>query len=739
MHDAKALLGRVGRPLLLTLAALLASLIFWPLTQYFPPAWFLLCVVVAAWFWGVSGGLSAAGASLVALLFLFRNLPDDGLMPWGDVAWRLAIFALSGGLAVFLGQQCRRATSAVDHVDAALAAVHDALIVTDTYAKVRYLNSAAEALTGWSLDDAMDQPLDKVCPCTHEDSRQPFSLPSTRVIAERVVCNLPSDAVLKSRTGQELLIEGRLAPQRHDAEEATGIALAFRDVTKQRQEERECRRREEQFRTLASAAPGSLLLFDNQGKCSYANNAWQTASELSAEQTCGDGWAQALHAEDRGRVLTEVQHSLRGGRSFFGECRLQPRRGESRWVHLRTAAMVGDRGQPLGHVLAVEDVEARKQAEAELRECENRITAFMRNFPGLTFLKDAAGRYLYTNDAYARALEVAPGTCDGKTDAELLEKGQNNPFCSQADLVLETGEVYEGTESLRRDGNIQNFLVRQFVVPGQEEDDWRLGGIALDISAQIAAEQALQSAREEFERKWQERAGDLKRAEEGLRKTRADLEKHLSECGVRQKQGEEALRAARQELEHRAHEHRRQVEELQAGRKKTEEALKAATDLMDEQAAEHGQTLNALRQQLADKDAAIEMLRQKATDSDQLTRVVAERDELEKLLEAEVAQLQEAKTALQRRCDELLAENSRLLERLAESMAEREQLQQRPNAMQGSFTRQEPRASLPPLELIAKPSSEAVTHQILVNSWRLVESMDTWRARETPVDWLSYN
>jgi hypothetical protein len=42
-------------------------------------------------------------------------------------------------------------------------------------------------------------------------------------------------------------------------------------------------------------------------------------------------------------------------------------------------------------------------------------------------------------------------------------------------------------------------------------------------------------------------------------------------------------------------------------------------------------------------------------------------------------------------------------------------------------------------ESVAEPLTEAVTHQILVNSWRLVESMDSWRVRETPVDWLSYN
>src|SRR5208337_3741631 len=43
-----------------------------------------------------------------------------------------------------------------------LASIGDAVITTDTDGNVTFLNPVAEAMTGWKLDDAIGQPLEKV-------------------------------------------------------------------------------------------------------------------------------------------------------------------------------------------------------------------------------------------------------------------------------------------------------------------------------------------------------------------------------------------------------------------------------------------------------------------------------------------------------------------------------------------------------------------------------------------------
>jgi PAS domain S-box-containing protein len=715
----------------LVLAALGLTIVCWPLCQWYPALCFIVAVLIAAWQWGLGQGIATTCVAALPLLFFYRNSPSDGLMPWGEVVWRLGLFVLVGGLASYITHLCLWARLAVARLDGTLAAVDDALIFTDERGEVRRLNLVAESLTGWKSADAVGQPLDRVFQCTSGDKRKPTAIACDKVIREGMLLDLPADATLMNVLGGEVCIEGRAAPYRGDPREPTGMVVVFRDVTKRSQEERDCRKRAEQFQALAACAPTAMLFLDQQGRCLFANGAWLTASGLAEKDCLGDGWSRAVHGEDRGRLITEWQHALRAGREFYAECRLQPRRGEVRWLRVSSAPMLSERGQLLGHVGVLEDAEARKQAEAALFESENRFTAFMKNFPGLAFLRDADGRYIYANDAYARVIGCDPGECDGKTDAELLGSNHENPFCSHVEHVLEYQDDRECAET--RYGEAI-YVVHQFAVPGRENSEVRFGVLAIDITAQKEAEQSLRRAREEFEAKWSERAGDLKRSEDALRKARGDLEKHLTDCAGRQKQSEEALRSARNELE----QHRRQLEEHVQARRKSEEALKAATELLDEQVGEHDGALRALQRQLDEKSELLTSLEEQLAGEDQQTARVSELEAANRQLETKLSNLEHERDLerdeLAQEQDKLTTEIQTLRQQLSEVEAERETLR-RELAEAAKATVATPSISAAPPDL----ADAAETHQILVHSWRLVENMESWRARELSADWLSYN
>src|SRR3712207_7792828 len=51
-----------------------------------------------------------------------------------------------------------------------------------------------------------------------------------------------------------------------------------------------------------------------------------------------------------------------------------------------------------------------------LRESEQRFSMFMRHLPGLAWIKDDHGRYVFVNDAAERAFRKAKSELYGKTD-----------------------------------------------------------------------------------------------------------------------------------------------------------------------------------------------------------------------------------------------------------------------------------------------------------------------------------
>ncbi|MGE3808412.1 MAG: PAS domain-containing protein, partial [Gemmataceae bacterium] len=137
------------------------------------------------------------------------------------------------------------------------------------------------------------------------------------------------------------------------------------------------------------------------------------------------------------------------------------------------------------------DVTAHEQAERALRESEQRFAAFMSYLPGSAYVKDAAGRYVYANAAYAKLLQRTPEELIGKSDSEL---GDLSPFVGLEDLADGQGANKSIVQILDAQGNQRHWLLQQFPIP-TGNDAPLIGGIALDVSEQHRVQAALEDER----------------------------------------------------------------------------------------------------------------------------------------------------------------------------------------------------------------------------------------------------
>jgi diguanylate cyclase (GGDEF)-like protein/PAS domain S-box-containing protein len=116
-----------------------------------------------------------------------------------------------------------------------LHSIGDAVITTDAHAVVDYLNPIAEALTGWSMADALGRPLEEVFRIVNEQSREPAPDPVARCLSEGKIVGLANHSILVSRTGREYHIDDSAAPIRGRDGQVLGAVLVFHDVTENRQ------------------------------------------------------------------------------------------------------------------------------------------------------------------------------------------------------------------------------------------------------------------------------------------------------------------------------------------------------------------------------------------------------------------------------------------------------------------------------------------------------------------------
>ena len=117
---------------------------------------------------------------------------------------------------------------------ATLTSIGDGVVVCDPDGKIELLNIAAQQLTGWTLDDALGQPVDEVLHLIGEDSDASFETPFHFVKRLYQATGMASHAMLVRPDGTELNVDASGAPIQDRQGNLAGVVIVVRDVTEQR-------------------------------------------------------------------------------------------------------------------------------------------------------------------------------------------------------------------------------------------------------------------------------------------------------------------------------------------------------------------------------------------------------------------------------------------------------------------------------------------------------------------------
>ena len=122
-----------------------------------------------------------------------------------------------------------------------LASVAEAIVVADPSGRIRTLNRAAEAFSGWTAANAIGQRLEAVVRLVEEETGNDLGDPAPLAILRGVPVPLDHGLRLITRGGREMAVEGTVAPVRSSSETLLGVVLTLRDVSTRRWEERQLR------------------------------------------------------------------------------------------------------------------------------------------------------------------------------------------------------------------------------------------------------------------------------------------------------------------------------------------------------------------------------------------------------------------------------------------------------------------------------------------------------------------
>ncbi len=145
------------------------------------------------------------------------------------------------------------------------------------------------------------------------------------------------------------------------------------------QTQRMRRQRRDRSESLTRLSPVGIFRSDAEGRCTYVNQRWCEITGLDKERAMGSGWLQAVHPEDRERVLEHWQSLQASGELTRIEFRFSRSLGQVVWVLGQAVQDFDHEGRHVGYVGSITDVTPRILAQQNAEKANRAKSEFLAN------------------------------------------------------------------------------------------------------------------------------------------------------------------------------------------------------------------------------------------------------------------------------------------------------------------------------------------------------------------------
>ena len=131
----------------------------------------------------------------------------------------------------------------------------------------------------------------------------------------------------------------------------------------------------------------------------------------------------------------------------------------------------------------LDGIEKRQQAESTLKESELRFSLFMRNLPGVAFMKDLEGRYIYVNETLCELYQCDPSRFLGRTDFDLWPAEIARALRANDEIAVRSKAPLHAIEHVPLGDAIRHWFVHKFAIMDENDKVMFVAGLGIDTTA----------------------------------------------------------------------------------------------------------------------------------------------------------------------------------------------------------------------------------------------------------------
>lgn len=258
----------------------------------------------------------------------------------------LGLFGLLGAVVLWIIRSLQNANRRAEANAATLASMGDGVVSADAAGRVTFMNPAAEALTGWSSEQAVGKPLTNIVQGIKD-------------------------------------IDQSAAPIRDRGGNSIGTVLLLRDVTEKRRVEKErdgllteLVESQALLRTMADNAPVLIWMSGLDRGWTFVNKRWLEFTGAELEEEIGEGWIRRVHPGDLEHSVKAYKDAFEARREFHTEYRLLRRDSQYRWLMAQGVPRRTEAGEFAGYIGSCIDITDHKESEDALRRSNDDLKEF---------------------------------------------------------------------------------------------------------------------------------------------------------------------------------------------------------------------------------------------------------------------------------------------------------------------------------------------------------------------------
>jgi PAS domain S-box-containing protein len=189
------------------------------------------------------------------------------------------------------------------------------------------------------------------------------------------------------------------------------------------------------YAAVLDAVGESVIFTDLEGRIRSWNRGATEIFGYTADEMLGRTPA-VLYPDQGPRDLVQDLDRILAGEDHVGEWLGRRRDGSPVWVDVRTTAVRGPDGEPIGFLGVARDISGEKSSAAELARRKDQLELIAETAPAFIVYCDLERRFSFVNRAYARRFGLTPEQVVGKHVWEVVGQRGYESFAPHMDEVL---------------------------------------------------------------------------------------------------------------------------------------------------------------------------------------------------------------------------------------------------------------------------------------------------------------